>query len=81
MDSVKFKDDNGLIWTAAIKLGIGKADYGVDNYDPAKPHLLVFTSVRGHTYKKSVGSEKSSIDSFTVEDLKAILKELQSSEP
>ena len=44
MNSIQFEDDNGVMWTATIKLGIGKAGYGVDSYDPTKPHLLVFTS-------------------------------------
>ena len=69
MNSKQFEDDNGVMWTATIKLGVNKGSYGVGSYDPTRPHLLVFTSDKGVTIKVKVGPEKSSI-----EELKILLK-------
>lgn len=84
MNSRYIEDENGLRWTATIKLGKGKAKYvkdGKNISDPTKPHLLEFTSDDKSVLTKPVGPEKASISKFFDEELTKLLKELQQSKP
>ena len=79
MTSIQFEDDNGVMWTAKIKLGIGKAIYGANSFDPTKPHLLVFASDDKSISDKTVPTKKSSISDYSIEELKTLLKKSQQS--
>ena len=79
MDSIDFEDENGGIWTAAIKPGPGGLTSKEGNFAEPGPAILEFISDEGKI--KETVAHKSSITDYSIEELKTLLAKIEESPP